>query len=196
MHPVVHTPTRHSPALHGLVTQPCESHDEMDMTALARSLIEPVPAHRTAGIRVLRAAAGTATVAMDTPVELANVIASLHSSGLIALIDAAGLAAIIAGSDAPADVEGVLPLGRSAALEFRAPARGRLVATCSLNEDARASLADLFARRADRVRFATVTDVMDASSTVVCTGEFRWTVRRTGAAAAERITADPPAALA
>lgn len=150
----------------------------MNMTALARSLIEPVPARRTVGIRVLNAANGNATITMDTPVTVTNVIGSLHSSGLVALVDAAGLAAIIAGCDLPAEFDGVLPVGRSAALQFRAPAFGRLVAVCSLTTDARQSLRDLCSRGTDKVRFSTVADVMDSTSTIVCSGEFRWTARR------------------
>ncbi|MFF7392969.1 hypothetical protein ACFZAE_31585 [Streptomyces scabiei] len=58
----------------------------MDRTALARTLLEPIPAHRTAEI------------ATRTPPELTNVMGSLHSSGLVALLDATGLGAIIAAS--------------------------------------------------------------------------------------------------
>ena len=68
----------------------------MDVTALTCSLLEPVPAHRTVGITVVRAVDGAAEVALVTPPGLTNVIGSLHSSGLIALTDTAGLAAIIA----------------------------------------------------------------------------------------------------
>ncbi len=39
----------------------------MDVTALARSLLDPIPAHRTAGIEVLRAADGAAEVGMVVP---------------------------------------------------------------------------------------------------------------------------------
>jgi hypothetical protein len=38
----------------------------MDVTARPRALIEPVPAHRTAGITVVQAADGAAEVAMTT----------------------------------------------------------------------------------------------------------------------------------
>lgn len=68
----------------------------MDVTERARALLEPVPAHRTAGIEVLRAADGAAQVALTTPYVLTNVIGSLHSGGLAALVDAVGPAAIIA----------------------------------------------------------------------------------------------------
>lgn len=109
----------------------------MDATALARSLLEPVPAHRTAGIQVLRAVDCAAEVALDTPYGLTNVIGSLHSSGLIALLDAAGLAAVVAAVEAPGEFDGVVPLGAAATVEFLAPARGRLVASCALGAPAR-----------------------------------------------------------
>ena len=111
----------------------------MDMTALARSLLEPIPAHRTAGIEVLRAADGAAEIASQTPQMLTNVIGSLHSGGLIALVDAVGLGAIIAAGP-PSAMDGIVPLGKAASLEFLAPARGRLVATCCLTEEARSAL--------------------------------------------------------
>ncbi len=97
----------------------------MDVTVLARSLLEPVPAHATAGLEVLRAADGSAEVALSTPLTLTNVIGSLHSSGLITLADAAGLAAIIAACETEDEMRGVLPLGAAATLEFRRrPAAG------------------------------------------------------------------------
>ena len=99
----------------------------MDVTVLARSLLEPVPAHATAGLEVLRAADGSAEVALRTPLRLTNVIGSLHSSGLITLADAAGLAAIIAACETEDEMRGVLPLGAVATLEFRR-LRGGLVA--------------------------------------------------------------------
>lgn len=70
----------------------------MDRTALARTLLESIPAHRTTLIEVVRAADGAAEIATRTPPELTNVIGSLHSSGLVALLDATGLGAIIAAS--------------------------------------------------------------------------------------------------
>ncbi len=95
----------------------------MDVTVLARSLLEPVPAHATAGLEVLRAADGSAEVALRTPLRLTNVIGSLHSSGLITLADAAGLAAIIAACETEDEMRGVLPLGAVATFEFgRLPA--------------------------------------------------------------------------
>ncbi|MEU1274354.1 DUF4442 domain-containing protein [Streptomyces sp. NPDC005799] len=150
----------------------------MDRTVPARTLLEPIPAHRTAGIEVVRAADAAAEVAVRTPPELANVIGSLHSSGLVALIDATGLAAIIAAAGDDGGMEGVVPLGRSASVEFLAPARGRLLASCRLTDAARDAPRPLWTREADRVRLSTDVEVADASGAPVCRGSFEWSVRR------------------
>ena len=68
--------------------------------------------NRLLGIEVLHAADGVGVVALVTSDAVTNVIGSLHSSGLTALADAAGLAAVIAASE----VGGRLPR--------RHPARG------------------------------------------------------------------------
>jgi acyl-coenzyme A thioesterase PaaI-like protein len=149
----------------------------MDMTALARTLLESIPAHRTAGIEVLRAADGAAEVASETPQGLTNVIGSLHSSGLIALIDAAGLGAIIASGTRAGDLDGIVPLGTAATLDFLAPARGRLVATCRLTDDARHALRPLLAGESDKARLSTQAEVRDAAGAPVCRGSFDWSVR-------------------
>ncbi len=93
---------------------------------------------------------------MDTPYELTNVIGSLHSSGLISLVDAAGLAAIIAACQDTDDFTGVVPLGAAASLEFLAPARGRLVASCALDEATRAALRPVLSGAEARARISTV----------------------------------------
>ena len=150
----------------------------MDVTALARTLLEPVPAHRTVGIQVVRAADGEAEITAEVPESLTNVIGSLHSSGLIALLDAAGLGAIIAASETPGDFDGVVPLGASAALEFLAPARGRLRAVCHLDLEAYAALGPLLSAKTDRAHFSTHAEITDATGDVVCRGTFNWSVRR------------------
>ena len=150
----------------------------MDVTELARSLLEPIPANRLLGIEVLRAADGVGVVALVTSEAMTNVIGSLHSSGLVALADAAGLAAVIAASEAADSFRGVIPLGAAAALEFRAPARGRLVATCVLDPAARQALGPVLSGRRDRARIATVADVTDQAGTLACRGTFEWSIRR------------------
>ena len=150
----------------------------MDVTELARSLLEPIPANRLLGIEVLRAAEGVGEVALVTTDAMTNVIGALHSSGLIALADAAGLAAVIAASEAADSFRGIVPLGAEATLEFRAPARGRLVASCTLDPAARQALAPVLSGQRDRVKIATVADITDEAGTLACRGTFEWSIRR------------------
>ncbi|GAA1527002.1 hypothetical protein GCM10009827_049920 [Dactylosporangium maewongense] len=155
----------------------------MDATALARSLLDPIPAHRTVGLEVVRAVNGVGVVTVTAPPALANVIGSLHSSGLVTLADAAGLAAIISACPTPDAVQGVVPLGAAATMRFLAPARGHLTATCRLDPDARETLAEVFIGVANRVRIATTADITDETGVVVCQGTFDWSVRRAPGAA-------------
>lgn len=150
----------------------------MDATRLAAELLEPIPAHRTFGIRVLRAVDGDAQVTLDAAPATANVIGSLHSSGLTALVDATGLAAIIAAAATPAEFEGVTPLGTLAELEFLAPARGTLTGHCALDAPALSSARGLLGGSEARARLITDVDVRDADEVTVCRGSFTWSLRR------------------
>lgn len=116
-------------------------------TSLAASLLDPIPANRLFGLRVLAAEDGHAEVGMDVSNEASNVIGSLHSSGLVALVDAAGLAAIISVAASDSEFDGVVPLGSVAHLDFLAPARGRLTAHCRLAQTDRHALGLLLRRR-------------------------------------------------
>jgi acyl-coenzyme A thioesterase PaaI-like protein len=153
----------------------------MDATALARALLDPIPAHRTVGLEVVRAVNGLGVVAVTAPPAFANVIGSLHSSGLVTLVDAAGLAAIISASPTADAFRGVVPLGAAAALRFLAPARGRLVATCRLDPDAREALEEVFIGVSTRARITTTTEIADDAGGVVCQGSLDWSVRRQAA---------------
>jgi acyl-coenzyme A thioesterase PaaI-like protein len=150
----------------------------VDPTELARRLLEPIPANKSFGLRITHANNGEAEVVIDAPPHLANVIGSLHSSGLIALSDAAGLAAIIATARDEKEFDGVIPLGAAAELQFLAPARGRLVARCNLTESDVATVRALLDGETDKISLRTAVDVANAAGAVVCTGGFRWSVRR------------------
>ena len=76
------------------------------------------------------------------------------------------------------EIRGVLPLGAAAALEFRAPARGRLTASCQLSEAAWQALRPVLSGAENRTRISTVADVTDEANALVCRGTFTWTVRR------------------
>ncbi|MGW9026761.1 hypothetical protein ACWGQ5_21755 [Streptomyces sp. NPDC055722] len=121
-----------------------------------------------------------AEIVCETPVELTNVIGSLHSGGLIALLDAAGLGALIASALHARALDGVVPLGTAADLEFLAPARD--ASSPPAVEEAGRTLEPLWRGETDRVRLATRAAITDAAGTVVCRGRFDWTVRRTAPA--------------
>jgi acyl-coenzyme A thioesterase PaaI-like protein len=150
----------------------------MDSTQLARALLESVPGNRSFGLRVLRADAACAEVALELGAEHENAIGSLHSSGLIALIDAAGLAALIGSCRAEDEFEGLTPLGMTASLQFLAPARGLLIARCALDSFERHALRELLERRVRKEELETCVEVVDRDDTVVCRGRFTWKVRR------------------
>jgi acyl-coenzyme A thioesterase PaaI-like protein len=106
------------------------------------------------------------------------VIGSLHSSGLVALADATGLAAIIAAAADEAELQDVVPLGSVAHLQFLAPAHGRLIGPCALaREDDRALRAFLVGDQ-PTAQVETAVEVLDADEAVVCRGSFTWKIRR------------------
>jgi acyl-coenzyme A thioesterase PaaI-like protein len=153
----------------------------MDCTRLAARLLESVPANQSLGLRVLRADQTGAEVALDQVTPCSNVIGALHSSGLIALIDAAGLAAMVGICRSEAEFEGLTPLATWASVQFLAPARGPLVARCRLEPYEISTLRDLLERRVRSEELETCVDVLDRDQTVVCRGRFTWKVRRVGA---------------
>jgi acyl-coenzyme A thioesterase PaaI-like protein len=149
----------------------------MDATPFAASLLESVPANASFGLQVVRAVDGLGEVAIPETPAFGNVIGALHSSGLIALIDAAALAAVISAADTPDQFDGVLPLGSVAQAEFLAPARGRIVASCDLPADDHAALAAFYAGHTNRIKLTTWADLLDPTGAVVCRGSFTWSIK-------------------
>lgn len=150
----------------------------MDATRLAAGLLEPIPANKLFRLEVVRAAEARAEVCLRVTPEMTNVIGSLHSSGLIALVDATGLAAVIAAAGEERQFDGVTPLGSVAHLQFLAPATGRLRGHCELDGKDVATLQALFERRADKAQVDTAVEIVDEEATVVCRGRFTWKLRR------------------
>jgi acyl-coenzyme A thioesterase PaaI-like protein len=153
----------------------------VDATRFAGELLESVPANATFGLTVLGAVDGRGEVECDVLEAFHNVIGSLHSSGLIGLVDAACLAALISAAADDAELDGIVPLGSHATMRFRQPAHGRLVATCVLTEEAQEQLDSLFGAEVDRVRVTTTAEITDETGEIVCTGSFEWSVKRTKA---------------
>jgi len=150
----------------------------MDLTSLAAGLLEPIPANAAFEIRVISAANGCAEATMPEASALTNVVGSMHSSGLIALVDATCLAAVIAMTSQAAQFENIVPLGASAQLEFLAPARGRLTGRCDLDHEARLAITHLLVGKTDRASATTTAEIRDPGASVVCRGTFDWRIRR------------------
>lgn len=150
----------------------------MDTTALARRLLDPVPVHRAAGLEVVRSGDGHAEVALEAIEPLTNVIGALGAGSLTTLVDAGGLAAIIAAAETEAELDGVLPLGAAASVRFLAPAYGRVVGTCVLSAEARYAVRAVLDGNVAKARLETTTTVRDAAGVLVCEGTFTWSVRR------------------
>jgi acyl-coenzyme A thioesterase PaaI-like protein len=150
----------------------------VDATELARQLLEPIPAHRLMGLRVLHAKDGTAEVVLERASQVGNVIGAMHSSGLITLADAAGLAAIVSTVGGHDEFEGIVPLGAAADLQFKAPGRGRLVARCTLDESTVVAARSLFEGDTDRAHLRTSASIFDPAQALVCVGRFHWSLRR------------------
>jgi acyl-coenzyme A thioesterase PaaI-like protein len=150
----------------------------MDATALAARLLESVPANRTFGITVENARDARATVALDLKPNLENVIGSLHASGLMALVDATGLAAMISLAEAPDQFTGITPLATDAQLVFIAPARGRLRGHCELGPEDQVGLRELLDRATDRTQLTSDVHILDEEDTIVCRGYMVWKLRR------------------
>ncbi|MDP9118636.1 MAG: DUF4442 domain-containing protein [Actinomycetota bacterium] len=150
----------------------------MDATALAKQLLESVPANRRIGLQVVRAADGCAQVAVADQPQLANMIGSMHSSGLVAIVDAAGLAAFVAAAQDANELQDVVPLGATANLQFLAPGRGRLIGHCELGETSMEVARSLLGGDSDSVRLTTSAEVLTENGVVVCRGSFGWRVKR------------------
>ena len=150
----------------------------MDATALARRLLAPVPVHRAVQLEVISAVDGRAEVRMADAAGLTSPAGALHSSGLITLIDAVGIAAMIAAAEDDDAFTDVSVLGTAASLEFRRPAFGPLTAVCQLDAEGVVAVAPLLARTAEKVSVCTSAQVLDGDGVVVCEGRFRWSVRR------------------
>jgi acyl-coenzyme A thioesterase PaaI-like protein len=150
----------------------------MDATALAASLLESVPANQTFGITVQDARDAHATVTLEVKPELENVIGSLHASGLMALVDATGLAAMISLAQAPDQFTGITPLATDAQLIFVAPARGRLCGYCELGAEDQVGLRELLERKTDRTQLTSDVRILDEENAIVCRGYMVWKLRR------------------
>jgi acyl-coenzyme A thioesterase PaaI-like protein len=106
-----------------------------------------------------------------------NFIGALHSSGVVALADAAALAAVLSVAPDEAAARRLQPFGTQARLTFQRPIRGTALATCHLDAEGRSALTRLHEGRDERARFTTLTTIDDDDAPRAAEGEFEWVVR-------------------
>jgi hypothetical protein len=100
------------------------------------------------------------------------VIGSRHSSGLVALIDATGLAAVIAAAGEESQFDGLTPLGSLA--HARVSGAGAWGSRRALRSEPRERgvLGEVLERRERRAEVTTEVEVRDEAGAVVCRGSF------------------------
>ena len=148
----------------------------MDALHLAHRLLTAVPANRTAGVEILHALDGTARVTLTATDSLTTPTGSLHAAGLVALLDATGLAAVLSCCPTETQANTLAPVATSVTVDFRGPGLGPLVAECVLDDEARVGLQELLSGRTGRARLRTTAEITNCTGDVVCSGTFRWSV--------------------
>lgn len=149
----------------------------VDLTPLAVELLDGLPANRTLGVTVVDAADGVGRVMLPVSAGVRNVIGALHSSGVVALADAAALAAVLSAAPDEAAARRLQPLGVQACIRFGRPVRGTALATCRLPAEGAAALSSLYEGRHQRARFTTLTTIDGDDAPGAAEGEFDWVVR-------------------
>jgi hypothetical protein len=84
---------------------------------------------------------------------------------------------VIASCGSEQQAASLLPLGVSATVEFRAPGRGRLIGSCTLDEAGHTALRHLLTGDSTRARLGTMVEITDSTGAVISTGTFRWNIR-------------------
>jgi acyl-coenzyme A thioesterase PaaI-like protein len=107
--------------------------------------------------------------------ELTNHIGSQHAGALFSAAEAASGATVIGAFGAEL-ASGVVPLVRSAGIEYKRVARGPIVATGVLAQPREAVLAGL--AQADRADFEVHVTLTDQSGVTVATSTMQWHLRR------------------
>ena len=118
---------------------------------------------------------GVAGLAVSEPVH--NVIGSLHSSGVVALADAAALAAVLSTAPDEATARRLQPLGVQAEVVFHRPARGVAEAVCRLDSVAEQALADMYAGNRHQIRVNTRIEIGTSANAVAAEAVFTWAIR-------------------
>ena len=145
----------------------------VDFDAIAKGMAMAVPFAGFLGLEITEVAAGEATVRLPRRQELTNHVGSQHAGALFTVAETASGAAFV-GAFA-IRMGDVIPLARSAEIDYQKVASGPITANAKLGVDAAEALATLDAE--GKVEFPCEVVLSDESGTQVATATVQWHVR-------------------
>ena len=146
----------------------------MDYGAIRDGLAAAIPYNAHLGLEIAEVGPGRGVVRLPDDERLRNHVGTQHAGGLFSAAEAASGAAFV-GAFAERLGE-ITPLARSASIQYVALARGPIVATATLEEDAAGLLERLDSE--GRVEFPVRVDLTDERDATVAEMTVDWHVRR------------------
>jgi uncharacterized protein (TIGR00369 family) len=145
----------------------------VDFDAIAKGLAMAVPFAAYLGLEITEVSAGEATVVLPRKAEHNNHVGSQHAGALFTVAETASGAAFV-GAFA-VRMGDVVPLAKSAEIDYEKVAHGPITAKATLGIDAAAALATLDAE--GKVEFPCEVELTDKDGQRVATATVHWHVR-------------------
>lgn len=145
----------------------------VDFDAIAKGMAMAVPFVGYLGLEIIEVSAGEATVKLPRRKDLTNHVGSQHAGAIFTVAETASGAAFV-GAFA-VRMGDVVPLAKSAEIDYRKVANGPITATAVLGVDAAEALAILDSE--GKVEFPCEVELSDESGNVVATATVHWHVR-------------------
>ena len=145
----------------------------VDFDAIAKGMAMAVPFAGHLGLEIAAVDAGEATVVLPRRPELNNHVGSQHAGALFTAAETASGAAFV-GAFA-VRMGDVVPLAKSAEIDYEKIANGAITATAKLGIDAAEALATLDAE--GKVEFPCEVELTDKDGNRVATATVHWHVR-------------------
>src|SRR6188472_1641643 len=144
-----------------------------DFDAIAQGMTQAVPFAGHLGLDITSVGEGEATVRLPERDELTNHVGSQHAGALFTVAEAASGAAFV-GAFA-VRMGDVVPLAKSAEIDYEKIAHGPITATAKLGIDAAEAIATLDAE--GKVEFPCEVELHDRDGNRVATATVHWHVR-------------------
>ncbi len=142
---------------------------------MEQALLDAVPFNRTLGIEVVAVTANEVTLRLPLRPELTNHVGTMHAAAQFALGEAASgaLNFLIFGEQ----LAQVVPLAKTAQIEYRRPSHGDLIARGEMGDEALQQVRAAFAKER-RAKFSTAVALYAASdpTTIVTVVTVEWVI--------------------